>query len=392
MNILVLGAGGMGSVTARTVAEFPFVESVIIADLNVSFARQTAALIGAKATSAQVDVTDADSLRALCNRADLILNTVGPFYRFGVPVLQAAIHTGTHYADINDDWQPTLDMLALNDAAQQAGITAIIGLGASPGISNMLALEVARRLDTVDTLLTGWDTVEAMDDPAALDATPSAALIHWLGQISGKIRLHMDGKQTEATPLAEYAFHYPGYGEAIVWTVGHPEPITLPRRVPVRFSANVMTGNRDMMRLLQAIAAHIDSGALTLEAAAQEFLNEVMRSADEPLVVTGARLPSLFAIGFGQKDGQPLTVAATVKALPDGGMGGSTGVPLALAAALLHRGDFNKAGVFPPEDIIAPGDFFNLLAGYVPGGYADGEDLLEVTSGAGVSLAHMQPV
>jgi short subunit dehydrogenase-like uncharacterized protein len=40
-----------------------------------------------------------------------VLNCVGPFYRFGPPVLTAAIKAGVSYLDVCDDWEPTLDML-----------------------------------------------------------------------------------------------------------------------------------------------------------------------------------------------------------------------------------------------------------------------------------------
>ncbi|MBW2087346.1 MAG: saccharopine dehydrogenase, partial [Deltaproteobacteria bacterium] len=54
-----------------------------------------------------------------------------------------------HYIDINDDWEPTLDMLKLDEEARQAGITAIIGMGASPGVSNLLAVKAMSLFDTI---------------------------------------------------------------------------------------------------------------------------------------------------------------------------------------------------------------------------------------------------
>lgn len=378
MKVLVLGAGGMGSAAALTTAGFPFVDSVVVGDLNRDAAERLAASIGDKASAVQIDVSDPLKLDTLFKNVDLILNTVGPFYRFGVPVLKAAIQAGKHYADINDDWQPTLEMLALNDSASAAGVTAVIGLGASPGISNMLALTAARHLDSVDVLLTGWDTLQAMDDPSALSETPTSAMIHWMHQTSGTIRIHSEGAQTEARPLQEFQFHYPGYGDAIVWSVGHPEPLTLPLTIPLQFSANVMTGNRDLMTLLNMLSEQIDSGALTLEAAAQAFLDTVRPQADQPPVYTGAQLPSLFAVAFGQKSGQPMTAAASLRALPAGGMAGATGVPLALFAALAQNGSLSKAGVFAPEAIFTPDAFFDLLARQIGDSEHSGADLQEI--------------
>lgn len=390
MRVLVLGAGGMGRVAAATAAAYPFVRSVLVGDRNHDSAARLAASIGAKAGAVQVDVSDPDAVSGLFRQVDIILNTVGPFYRFGVPVLKAAIQAGKHYADINDDWQPTLEMLALHERAQAAGITAVIGLGASPGISNMLALTAAHQLDSTDVLLTGWDALAAMDDPGALGHTPSAALIHWLHQTSGSIRLHSGGTQAEAQPLQELHFHYPAYGDAVVWTVGHPEPLTLPGTLSLQASANVMTGSRDLMTLLHRLRGSIDSGTLTLEAAAQAFLDQVLPQAQQPSVYAGARLPSLFAVAFGQKAGQPMTAAASLRVLPEGGMGGATGVPLALFAEFAHNGGLNKAGVYAPEAIFPSSAFFDLLARQITGSGTAAADLLEITTAPIVRLSQAQ--
>jgi saccharopine dehydrogenase-like NADP-dependent oxidoreductase len=391
MRVLVLGVGSTGSSAARTVNAFPFVQSTILADLNQDEAARLAHDLGEKASAVQIDVSDTKALAALFGETDVILNTVGPFYRFGVPVLKAAIEAGKHYADINDDWQPTLEMLALHESAVAAGVTAVIGLGASPGISNMLALTATKQLDSTDILLTGWDTLEAMNDPSGLSPTPSAALIHWLHQTSGTILLQSEGQQTEAKPLQEIHFHYPGYGEAVTWSVGHPEPVTLPRTLPLQFSANVMTGNRDLMTLLQHLSGEIDTGAITLSGAAQTFLDLVLPQMGEAATYTGVRLPSLFAIAFGEKDGTPMTAAAALRSLPEGGMGGSTGVPLALFAALAHQGSLSQAGVYPPEAILTPQTFVTLLASHIDEGVSSWENLIEITSAPGVRFSQVQP-
>ena len=62
---------------------------------------------------------------------DIVLNTTGPFFKFGLPILKSAIKCKCHYFDICDDWEPTEEMLKLNDEALKNEITAIVGLGAS---------------------------------------------------------------------------------------------------------------------------------------------------------------------------------------------------------------------------------------------------------------------
>ena len=110
-----------------------------------------------KVRAVGLDVNDASAMRRAMQNVDIVINTSGPFYRFGVPILQAAIDEGCNYLDICDDWEPTIEMLKLDQAAKTAGVTAIIGLGASPGISN-IGLIAMQELDEVSSF-TGWDLV-----------------------------------------------------------------------------------------------------------------------------------------------------------------------------------------------------------------------------------------
>ena len=50
-------------------------------------------------------IIDSDALAAALAEADLVLNTAGPFYLYGRPVLVAAVAAGKHCADIADDWE-----------------------------------------------------------------------------------------------------------------------------------------------------------------------------------------------------------------------------------------------------------------------------------------------
>ena len=104
MKVIALGGtGGMGRYAVRTAAGFDFVEEIVVADLDGEAAGRFAGEVGEKARGAAVDVRDTGALKALLAQGDVVLNTVGPFFRFGVPILQAVIEAGRHYLDICDD-------------------------------------------------------------------------------------------------------------------------------------------------------------------------------------------------------------------------------------------------------------------------------------------------
>jgi hypothetical protein len=122
------------------------------------------------------------------------------------------------------------------------------------------------------------------------------------------------------------------------------------------------------MRVLRRL---VDTGLLSLERAARwvERLEGVGGPAKTPdqyvreiVAENRAKLPPLFAIARGRRNGEPAAAAATIVSAPPVGMGGATGVPLALGLAVV-RPDLNpKRGVFAPEAIVDPDVFFDALA------------------------------
>jgi saccharopine dehydrogenase-like NADP-dependent oxidoreductase len=387
MKLVVLGAGGMGRYAARTAAGFDFVEELVVADLDAAAAARLAEELGGGARGLPVDVTDEADLGVLLDGAGAVLNTVGPFFRLGPPVLGAAIAKGCHYLDINDDWESTEAMLAMDATARERGVTAVIGLGASPGISNLLAVTAIDELDEVEAVHPGFDLDAAI--PETRGDQPSAAMVHGLHQLTGRIRVFDEGRFVDERPLRRVDFDYPGLGPRTAWTMGHPEPITLPRRYPsLRRSRILMTMGRGNLWALRGLCALIDAGLLSIERAAGwlERLEGVGKPVKTPEDYTRElaegptpRLPPLFAVAIGKKDDQPASAAAALLSAPPVGMGGATGVPLAVGLALLQPDREVKRGVFAPEAILDAKAFFDRLAPLCRPSKADAADLVLVS-------------
>lgn len=400
MKAVVLGgAGDMGRTAVRTAAGFGLLEELVVADLDESGASALASEVRADGAptpvrAASVDVTDAAGLRAFLAPFDVVLNTTGPFYRFGVPVLEAAIDARCHYLDICDDWEPTLDMLERDERARAAGVTAVVGIGAGPGASNMLAALVRRELDEVEDLHTVWP-LDVGDDGitasvAPTDGPPSAAMVHWMHQISGTVRLLREGRFVDEAPLQPVALDFPGVGSGTAYTVGHPEPITLGRGGAVRgASYSLMLGTPGLIGFLRQLQAEIDSGELDVEGAATRVTDAITTGAVADLPTTteagGApagpgELPPFFAWGRGVYEGKPRTVGAMILGAP-ADMAAATSVPLALALRQLVQGNIGKPGVHAPEDVLDPNVFFEDLAPYCTPPLEGREQMVLVTRG-----------
>jgi saccharopine dehydrogenase-like NADP-dependent oxidoreductase len=383
MRCVVLGgAGGMGATACRHLAAAAGVGELVVADRDGERAARVAAGLAAapaRVTSRAADLLDAAATRALLAGADLVLNCAGPFFRLGVPTLEAALAAGTPYVDICDDPEPTLAMLALDEAARRAGVFAVIGMGASPGLSNLLAQRAARRLDRVTDCFTVWPLdgasgQNAAENPraaAAVGAPPSAAAVHLMEQISGRIRVIEDGRIVQRAPLEAVALDYLGAGAGTAYTVGHPEPLTLVRTLRVLGRcANLMLLRPSTAAYLHALRGELDRGTLTREAAAAKLLappaGGALLAAARGLAWPGAgSLPPFFALLTGERAGRRLAVGCHVTSLP-AGMDGATAIPAALGAAQLLRAP-PPPGVHPPDAAIDGEALLAALAPLCPG-------------------------
>ena len=378
--VIVGGAGAMGRWAVRGIAKLGSAERLLIADIDVARAQQVADEVGGPCVAVRLDATDPVALRQVFSECDVVLNTMGPFSKFAGPILDAAIECGCDYLDIDDDWESTLEGFGFDERARAKGCRVVKGIGGSPGISNLAALHVARRLETVQDILTGWSMRGAVleDEPAyPAGNAAGAAVEHWLIQISGTIRAWRDGAQADIAPLQPVDFDYPGLGPVRAYTVGHPEAVTLPRYIKgVVNSTNHTSGPDWVFEHARAVAADFDAGRITLAEGAARLNNPTRPEGAS----TGARDPlgQVWALVRGERHGRPVAISVEPSAMPPGKMGGGTGVALAIGLELLRRGRITTPGVHAPEGAIEPDDFFGVLLDFVDPSVGSIEDLLVI--------------
>ena len=93
-KIVVFGATGYtGGLRAEVLVSLGL--SPLLAARNSAALRKLAAELGG-ADTAVADVSDPASVRALLDRGDVLVTTVGPFLRHGGPALAAALDAGAH--------------------------------------------------------------------------------------------------------------------------------------------------------------------------------------------------------------------------------------------------------------------------------------------------------
>ncbi len=370
--IVVLGgAGGVGRVAAEALAHVAELEEVVVADVRLeSVTAVVAEMEDERFRPLAVDVTDTAALTDAIAGADVVLNCVGPFYRFGPPTLAAAIAAGVGYVDICDDLSATRAMLELDGAAREAGVTALIGMGNSPGLANIFVKLCAEQmLDEV----TGVDIMHIHGGEP--DEGP-AVIKHRVHAMVNDVPLFVDGAFVNVRQLGEdgaaFVRHedFPGLGTFPVFPYPHPETITLPTTFPslrratnlgVVFPLPYFTMTQDLVRSGMGGEEPVD--VLGHELAPIDMMVAVLRH-ERPrfLAEAGVTGPAgaLRVVVDGRKDGADHRYVCTL-ASTDEGAGEGTGIPAALGAVLHRRGALEGGpGVHAPEAIVPVAPLLDL--------------------------------
>lgn len=102
-----------------------------------------------------VDTADAVAVTGLAERTRVVATTVGPYLRYGMPVVEACARVGTHYADLTGEAlfvRRTLEDHASAARASGARIVHSCGFDSVPSDLSVLLLADAARQDGTGTL------------------------------------------------------------------------------------------------------------------------------------------------------------------------------------------------------------------------------------------------
>jgi len=368
--IVLGGCGAVGSVTARTLAETDTFSEVVIGDYDGAKAEQLASELGAGVSAVQVDATHRESVKEVIDGCDVVVNCVGPFYSTVKPILAAVIEAGINYVDVCDDPDVTLEILDMDEQAKKAGISALIGMGGSPGTTNLLAMLVSRELldetDSIDIFHThGGELIEG-----------EGVIGHRFHCMSIDIPMFLDGELKYVRYFEEdgialrQTFDFPTIGDDIpLYPYPHPEQLTLPRYMKVRQVTNKGSVLPIEYYQLTSELCRLGLGSKEpLDIKGQKVVPYdfavayLRRERDRMLKETnfGHRRGALSLVAKGRKDNEDreyrIHAVSTKLALGEG-----TGIPAAAGAIFMQRGKIATKGVIPPEACIDPREYLELV-------------------------------
>jgi lysine 6-dehydrogenase len=353
LSVAVLGAAGtIAPAIVHDLGQSDEVASMTLLDLDPDKAGGVAREHGAgKATAAGVDARDVDGLARSLDRADVLLNTAS--YRINLDAMRACLHVGCHYLDLGGLYHVTLEQLELGAEFERAGRLAVLGIGSSPGKTNLMAAEAARRLGDQAEGIEAIEVCAAGRDPAAPNdgrLRPPYAIQTLLDELTLQPVVLRDGEPVEIEPLS------PGgavdYGE------------------PIGEVDTIFTLHSELATFGESFGCQGASFRLSLAPALLERLKELATDGSPEAVAQATReaaspsneTVSVHLVRVRGVDGELLEARAVTR--PHFGLGGSvisTATPAAACVRLFARGVLTATGAHPPERCIDPGLMFAEL-------------------------------
>ena len=233
-NIMVLGAGGVGTVVAKGLQRIPAVDSILVADLSLERAETLVqTLQDPRAHAMKVNAADSAAVAKAIQGCKIVIHAGIP--RFNPFVMEACLQAGSHYIDMASDGPVDIpgvvtvqSQLAYNERFKEKGLLALLCIGSDPGVTNILARYAYDRMKTVeDIVIYDGDNVTVRDYPFAITFSPETSIEECLQTPLTYENGHfVTGKALE-TGIEVFNFPEP-VGQLTVRSVSHEEVGTLP--------------------------------------------------------------------------------------------------------------------------------------------------------------------
>ncbi len=381
-RVLVIGAGGVGSVAVHKMAMATDVFShITLASRRKSSCDAIAASVltrtGVVVDTAQLDADDVAATVSLIRATQprLVVNLALPYQ--DLAIMEACLEAGVDYMD-TANYEPRDEakfsygwQWAYQDRFKAAGLMALLGSGFDPGVTSVFTGHIRKhlldRIDTLDILdCNGGDN----GLPFATNFNPEINI----REVTAPSRHWENGAWIEGPALAhKQVFDFDQVGPRNMYLMYHEELESLARFYPeigrIRFW---MTFGESYLRHLEVLRnvgmTRIDPVMYEgREIIPLQFLKAVLPEPSS-LGATTRGKTNIGVIATGMKDGAPRTVyvlnicdhEAAYAETGSQAVSYTTGVPAMIGAAMMLTGQWRGAGVFNMEQL-DPDPFMDML-------------------------------
>ena len=381
-KVLVIGAGGVGSVAVNKMAMWSDMFSEItLASRRVSKCDAIAASVksrtGVTIATAELDADDIEATTRLIEKTDasLVVNLALPYQDLNI--MEACLIAGANYLD-TANYEPLDEakfeyhwQWAYQEKFEKAGLTALLGSGFDPGVTNVFTAYIAKHhvdnMQTLDILdCNGGDHGQ----PFATNFNPEINI----REVTAPARHWQNGAWVETPALShKQRFDFPQVGARNMYLMYHEELESLSKHFPE------LTRARFWMTFGDAYLTHLN----VLENIGMTSIEPILYEGQEivPLKFLKAVLPEPSGLGettkgktcignivSGIHEGKPKTVYLynvcdhedCFAEVGSQAVSYTTGVPAMIGASLILDKSWRKPGVWNMEQF-DPDPFMDRL-------------------------------
>ena len=381
-RVLVIGAGGVGSVAVHKMAMLPEVFShITLASRTLAkcqmIAESVKTRLGVHIDTAELDADNTAQTILLIEKVKpaLVVNLALPYQ--DLAIMEACLATGVHYLD-TANYEPRDEakfeyhwQWAYQEKFSEAGLMALLGSGFDPGVTNVFTAYAQKHyFDTMKTL----DILDCNGgDHGQHFATNFNPEIN-IREVTAPARHWHNGAWVETPALShKQVYEFPEIGARNMYMMYHEELESLIKNYPSLERA------RFWMTFGDAYLTHLE----VLQNVGMTAIEPINYEGQEivPLQFLKAVLPEPADLGksttgktcigniiSGEKDGTAKTIyiynicdhAACFEEVGSQAVSYTTGVPAMIGAALMLQGVWDKKGVVNMEEM-DPDPFMDML-------------------------------
>jgi lysine 6-dehydrogenase len=371
-TVAVVGAAGIiGPAIVATLAETEGVERILCLDLDADGARAVAeAHGGGRAVGGALDVSDRAAAAAAIEGAALLLNTAA--YRINLDAMEVALAAGAHYLDLGGLYHVTLRQLELDARFRDAGLLAVLGMGSTPGKTNVMATRAVGLLgEPVERIVVG--AAGRDPEPPAGPLVAPYAVETILDELTMPTPVVRGGEAVflePMTPAGVVEFGDPVGPAETIYTI-HSEQATFAQSFgasEVSFQLSLNPFFLDKIRLLADLGlAGTEEVTVGGQAVVpRRVLMALLRAL--PKASPSARAFGIHRIEAHAASGRTAIVECVTQSvgrLPFGGGVISTACPPGVVAGMICRGELSAhAGALPSERCVPYVPLFSALERY----------------------------
>ena len=364
------GAGMMGQGIIRDLlSDRAIIDIAEVRLFDGDRARMTALrerLDDSRLTVHELDVGDPAALARALHGADICVNSVPTLAGHQMAIFAAALAAGVDYVDLGGLGTFTVKQLEWCDRFRAAGVVAVLGAGADPGMSNVICRAVADQLDEIDSINLYW--AAALTGPENPVLVPPYSVSTVLAEYAHPCVQFLDGRHVECQPQTgvETIDLPPPWGRCDFMYSIHSEQLTVPLADGIRekgiqeFTWKLHLPNREHEAWVGLVKAGFGDFDRTVEVNGVEVrpldvLNAVIQrniAGKQEQIPQQQSHEIHFAIGRGRVGGKPASARCEVIVRPDAMYDGYVDPATSMNASIavqLMLSEPRRPGVYAPE-------------------------------------------